>query len=292
MNKTATLLSTTALITMSFAKISAKADSSNFEGGFISVGGSTNSSDVDLKNNSSNIPAADKDSSTIIAAAFTGFETSATTIIGRAAKTLANNDDYGSLEATVGYNFPVDDKFLIGLDVSASSGGLSVKKTNDYTRSTVGGGTDEAEASISITTASGTQTTTYEEDETYSIGIRPSYAVNDNTMVYGRLSYGQTKGTLKTAYSLATDTTANKSVSEDLDSYGLGLGVVHNLKDNGLFIDASVNYRKTDTLQNSIDDSGQTATLTSVSLTSATDKLTTTADTETYGASIKIGMRF
>lgn len=289
--KTTALLSTTALVAMSLVKISAKADSSKFEGPFASVGASASSTDTDLKNSSSNIPAAAKDSSTIIAAAFTGFETSATTIIGRAAKTLADGDDYVSGEVTIGFNKAIDSKFLIGLDVTGNSGGHKASKTNAYTRSTVGGGTDEAAASISITTAAGTQTTTYEEKETYSIGIRPSYALNDQVMVYGRLGYGTTKGNLKTSYSLSTDTTANKTVSKNLDSYQLGVGAVYNIQDN-YFVDLSLNYRKSEKLQNKADDSGTTATLTSVSLTSATDNLTTTADSETYGATVKFGVRF
>jgi len=292
MKKSTALLSTSALVAMSLIKISAKADSSNFSGGFASLGGSVDNSDVDFSNNAGNIPAATIDSSTAIEGAFVGFETSATTIIGRAAQKFASDEDNSSFEATVGYNVPIDDKFLIGLDLTASTGGLSVKKDTDYTRSTVGAGTAAAAASMSISTAAGIQTTTYEEDESYSIGIRPSYAIDDKTLVYGRISAGTTKATLKTSYNLATDTTANKTVSEDLDNYGLGLGVVHNINNSNLFIDASLNYRKTDEIKNSIDDSGQTASITSASLSSATNTLTTTAENESYGASIKVGIRF
>lgn len=291
-NKLTALATTTALVSMSFLKTSAQADSSNFSGGFASVGVSGTTTDVNLENNASNIPADEVgDSSATLVTAFTGFETSATTIIGRAKSILSDEDSVASAELTLGYNIPVSDKFLIGLDVTANSGGVSNSKTSNYTQATISGGTDADDSSVKIVGAAATQTTTYEEDETYSIGIRPSYAVNDKTMIYSRLSYGQTKATLKTAYSLAADSTAAKSVSDDLESYGAGVGAVYNT-DRGFFVDVSLNYRKTEKLQNKIDDSAQTATLASLELTSATDHLTTKADAESYAATIKIGKRF
>jgi len=286
-----------AVAAMSLApQSSVKADSSNFEGAFASVGATATSTDTTLNNSANNIPAADGDaSSAVIEAAFVGFETSATTILGRAASKLSNSDDYISGEATLGYNFAINDKFLLGLDITANSGGYDVTKNSDYSLSTVAapGAGDASAASGSIAVTTGTQTTKYEEDETYSIGIRPSVAVNDQTMVYSRLSYGQTKATLKTTYSGATENSvASKTVSDDLESYGLGLGAVYNFKEKA-FLDVSLNYRKTESLVNKIDDSGQTATLASHDLTSATDHLQTTAeDNESYQLAIKVGTRF
>jgi len=292
LNRLGTLATTTALVSMSMLKVSAKADSSNFSGGFASFGVTATSTDVSLENNASNIPADATNSSAVIGAAFTGFETSATTILGRAKSILSNDETVASAELTLGYNIPVSDKFLVGLDVTANSGGASISKNSNYTQATVSEGTDaDVVSSNAIVGATGTQTTKYEEDETFSIGIRPSYAVNDKTMVYSRLSYGQTKATLETKYSIAADSTAAKKVSDDLESYGLGLGTVYN-HDKGFFVDVSVNYRKTEKLETKIDDSGQTASLGSLTLTSATDNLTTKADAESYSAAIKIGKRF
>lgn len=286
------LLSTTAIAAIGIVKMApAIADSSNFQGPFISAGASFDQHTTDVKNNESNIPATVANTSSALAiSTFTGFETSASTILGRAASSFSNDDDNVAAEISAGYNFAVNDKFLLGLDLSYNTGGHSTSKANDYTQSTVAAG-DGSNLSFSIVQAAGTQTTTFEEDETYSVGIRPSFAINDKAMVYSRLSYGQTKATLKTKYSLAADSTAEKSVSEDLDSYGFGLGAIYNFNENA-FLDISANYKKSDKIINKIDDSNQTAALDSLVLTSATDTLTTTAENETYGITLKVGTRF
>ena len=283
------LLSTTAIAAIGIVKMApAIADSSNFQGPFISAGASFDQHTTDVKNNESNIPATVTNTSSALAiSTFTGFETSASTILGRAASSFSNDDDNVAAEISAGYNFAVNDKFLLGLDLSYNTGGHTTSKVNDYTQTTVAG----TVLSFSIAPATGTQTTTFEEDETYSVGIRPSFAINDKAMVYSRLSYGQTKATLKTKYSLAADSTAEKSVSEDLDSYGLGLGAIYNFNENA-FLDISANYKKSDKIINKIDDSTQTAALASLVLTSATDTLTTTAENETYGITLKVGTRF
>lgn len=286
------IMTTTALVSTVFlGSTAAYSDTSNFEGPFISAGASFGETETTFKNNAGNIPATVTGSSTAVEGTFIGFETSATTIIGRALENFTSDDSTVSGELTIGYNYPVNDKFLLGLDASYNSGGSSVTKNNDYTQATIA---NDANALLStkITQAAGVQTTKYEEDETISIGLRPSFAINDKTMIYSRLSYGQTKATLSTKYSLAADSTADKSVSDDLESYGIGVGTVYNFNNNS-FIDLSVNYRETEKFTNKIDDSGQTASLTSVDLSSATNDLITTADdTETYSITAKVGMRF
>ena len=292
------LLATTAITALSVAKFGAiaSADSSNFAGPYVSLGATYNEQDVDIKNNASNIPSADaaatvNDSSASVAANFVGFETSATTIMGRALNSVTKGTDEISGEITLGYNHPVNDKFLLGLDVTANSGGHDSKYTSNYSIATVAAGSAAASQSIAVS-AGNIQTTTYKEDETISLGIRPSFVVNDSTMVYGRLGYGQTKATLKTSYDDATtNSTASKSVTDDLDTYQAGIGVVKNFENN-FFVDVSLNYQKSERLENKRDDAAQTAALGSTGFTSATDTLKTTAEAESYGAAIKVGVRF
>ena len=290
------LLTSTAIagLVLPLSMTAAQSDSANFSGGFLSLGGSVNETDADIKGNAVTLPVEQSAAtSAAVAADFLGFRTSTTTNIGRLAKSLTDSESDVNGEISLGYNFPVNDKFLLGLDITASTADKDHVMKNDYTQGTISTQCATVDASLVVSVATGEQTTTYSEEETYSIGIRPSYAINDKTMAYSRLSYGQTKATLKTAYSIAADQTANKSKTEDLDTYGLNIGVIHNLNEKA-FVDVSLNYRKTDKISQKIDDSGTTSAIgdTVATLSTATNTLESSAEAESYGLGIKVGVKF
>ena len=99
------LLATSAMGVMLASKLSggaAYADSSNFSGPYVSLGAESVATEVDVKENASNIPTANSYTQAASASAvsnFVGFNASALTIIGRAAATL--NNDESSEKATL-----------------------------------------------------------------------------------------------------------------------------------------------------------------------------------------------
>lgn len=285
------LLTTSAMGLLLASKLStgAHADSTNFEGPFISLGAETITTDVDVKENASNIPTAAAYTQVASASAvsnFVGFNASATTIIGRAVNTLTSDDsnEQGVVEA--GNFFAIDDKFLIGLSARATTGGKAITKDGTYTLSTITYGTTSA----TIANTSGTTKHEITDKSSYGIELSPAYALNDKAMVYGSLGYSITTKEAQTIYD---GTTIRKTVEDDVDGYTAGVGLRYNIENN-FFVDVNARYTKYDDLVVSNSDSGQSVTTGSAATitNSTTNTLSNTFESEAYSLGIKVGYKF
>jgi len=290
------ILTTTALTTiLAVGGLSGKlhAQSKNFSGTYISIGATNQSSDTKVNNNAT--PAAPANgvylSSTTVDAAFVGFNSTATTIISRIANTLSNSDDKIIGTASIGYNNPIDANYLIGIQASYNDTGSVRTYSNAYTTSTVAnsGAGGAGGSSFTVSSAAGTQSVRLSDKESWSISLLPSYAVNNDLMLFGKVGYVNLKQTANITYS--NDAGSNISSSKNLDGYTLGVGARYNINKN-LFISAGFDASKFDKYNVSQNDTAAPAYLTSGASTS-TETLRTTIDNDyIYNTTISIGYTF
>ena len=285
------LLLTTALSSvLAFAGAGSKvyAQTKNFAGPYISIGGNYQVSDTSVSTNST--PSVDSGiytTSAAITSGYVGFNDSANNIITRVAKSFANNEGEIIPTASIGYNIAVDDKFMLGVEARYSDKGADRSFSQSYTRSVVSG-----EASFAVANTSGTESIKINDKESWTISLNPGYAVNNDLMVYGKLGYTQLKQTASVAYSL--NSASNHTVSNDLDGYTLGLGAKYNL-DKNLFLDFGVSATKFDNNKYSFSktDAGNTTSTAFTGANSTTHTMTTTVDNDIYyNALVSIGYRF
>lgn len=128
-----------------------------------------------------------------------------------------------SLATIVGadYGFKVNDKFLTLVGVEFKINNSDVYKSNEYDSST-----------------GDTSKTKYEQKNAYSIYLAPGYLINEETLIYAKLSYNKTKIEGKfTDYDASASETTNTKYSRNFDGFGYGIGARVSLNKN-LFLNA------------------------------------------------------
>ena len=265
------------------------AQSKNFEGPYVSVGAGMLESEYETSLNSpATLPTAGTYSSATATTAFVGFNNAATTIFQRTAQTLTGKDSNAVGTVSLGYNFAVDNNFLVGFDLSGRTGSGSKTTSSSYNISTITKGTYAAASSVFIATTTGTQSIKVEDKSSYALSVRPTYVVDKDLALYGKLGYGIT--TLEATYTTA-DAVSSHSKKEDVEGHTIGLGAIY-LIDKNTFIDFGIDYTKNKDLNMSKNDSSVTPALTSFALNSTTHTLSETVDSSSYGAFIRVGMKF
>jgi opacity protein-like surface antigen len=292
------ILTTTALTTiLAVTGLSTKlyAQSKNFSGPYMSIGATNQNNDSKVTRNGT--PTAPVNgvyvSSSTLEPAFIGFNSTATTIISRLAGTLSNSDDKINGTVSIGYNNPINQNYLIGIQGSYTDKGADRTYRNSYTRSTVvSADGDDAEgdnSSFTVSSATGTQSVKLSDKESWSISLLPSYAVNNDLMLFGKVGYTTIKQVVNITYS--GDSASNRSSSKDLDGYTLGLGARYNINKN-LFISAGFDASKFDKYTLSQTDTA-TPTIAGATLNTSRQTLTTQIDNEyIYNTTISIGYTF
>jgi len=283
------LLLTTALssaLALAGAGSKVYAQTKNFSGPYISIGGNFQASDTSVTTNSTpSVSEGIYSTSAAISSAYVGFNSSANNIISRVAKSFANDEGEIIPTASIGYNIALDDKFMLGVEARYSDKGTDRSFSQSYTQSVVSG-----EVSFAVANTSGTESIKINDKESWTISLNPGYAVNNDLMVYGKLGYTQLKQTASVAYS--ANSASNHSVSKELDGYTLGLGAKYNL-DKNLFLDFGVSATKFDKYSFSKSDAGNATSTAFPGATSATHTITTTVDNDYYyNALVSIGYRF
>jgi hypothetical protein len=265
------------------------AQSKNFEGPYISIGAGMMESEFKTGLNSpASLPTAGTYSSATATSAFVGFNNAATTIFQRTAKTLTGKESDTVGTISLGYNFPVDNNFLVGFDLSGRTGGGSKTTASSYNISTITKGDSADAASVFIATTTGTDSIKVEDKSSYALSIKPTFVVDKDLAMYGKLGYGIT--TLQATYTTA-DAVSSNSKKEDVEGHTIGLGAIY-LIDKNTFIDFGIDYTKNKDLKMSKNDSSVTPALTSLTLGATTHTLTQTVDSSSYGAFIRVGKKF
>lgn len=285
------LLTTTALTTIiALTGVTSKlyAQSKNFSGPYISIGATNQNSDSTISNNR---PAADPaaatyTSSITLDAAFVGFNSSATTIISRAANSLNKGDNDFLGTASIGFMLPVDNNFLIGIQGSYIPEGGVRTYDNSYTQSTAAAA---GVSSFTITAATGTQSVKLTDKESWSISLLPSVAVNNDLMLFGKVGYVNFKQTANVSYSL--DAASNIQRTNKLDGYVLGVGARYNL-DKNLFLSFNFDASKFDKYTISQTDTS-TFNIGTLAPNTAAHTLSTVIDNDyIYNTTLSIGYKF
>ena len=293
MNKKKLLLSTALSSALAFTGVSGKvyAQAKNFDGPYISIGAGLIESEYKTSLNSpATLPTAGTTySSGTAATQFVGFNNSATTILQRAAQTLSRKQENAVGIISLGYNYSIDNSFLIGIDLSGRTGGGSKSVSSSYNISTITSpNADDDVASVTIATTTGTQSIKVEDKSSFALSIKPTYVVNNDLAVYGKLGYGIT--TLEATYTTA-DTVSSHKKKEDVQGHTLGIGAMY-LIDKNTFIDFGVDYTKNKDLKMSKNDRSVTPALDSLTINTTTHTLSETVDSSSYGAFIRVGMKF
>ncbi len=291
------LLTTTALTTvLALTGVTSKlyAQSKSFSGPYISIGVTNQNSDTKITNDET--PAAPTaqvyTSSVALDTAWVGFNSSATTIISRAANSLTKKNDNEFIgTASLGFMLPVDNNFLIGIQGSYIPSGGAKSYTNSYTQSTVansGAGTNDG-SSFTVSAATGTQSVKLTDKESWSISLLPSYAVNNDLMLFGKVGYVNFKQTANVSYSL--DTASNIQKTNKLDGYVLGIGARYNL-DKNLFLSFNFDASKFDKYTISQTDTA-TPSYNTTGPDTSVQRLSTTIDNDyMYNTTVSIGYKF
>ena len=288
------LLLTTALSSvLAFTGAGSKvyAQTKNFSGPYISIGGNYQASDTKVSTNSTpGVAAAEAgvtySTSALMTSGWVGFNSSADNIITRVAKSFASNEGEIIPTASIGYNAVLDDKFMLGVEARYSDKGADRSFSQSYTSSVLTGSGE----SFAVTNTSGTESIKINDKESWTISLNPGYVVNNDLMVYSKLGYTQLKQTASVAYNL--NSASNHTVSKELDGYTLGLGAKYNL-DKNLFLDFGVSATKFDKYSFSKSDSGNATTEKVTTPNTTTHTITTTVDNDYYyNALISIGYRF
>jgi len=293
------LLTTTALATALLVgknpiiNSNANAQIKNFSGPYISFGVTASYDEVKRENDLSRTPTASAllSSSTNLTADFIGFNSSATTIIGRAASSIQEQKFNFKPQLNLGYTFPVSNDFGIGIDVAYSHDSRSRTTSSNYTQSTMAAiNAAAAASSYSITNATGSQSIRIKDQYNIALSIKPSLAVTQDLMLYGMGSVNQLKQKVNVNFSL--DTATNYGLSKEVFGYGLGVGARYNL-DKNLYFDLSATSLTYDRYRVSRNDSNVTPTLANVAgLDTSVNNLTTTIRPEYYDIKLSIGYKF
>jgi outer membrane immunogenic protein len=291
MNNKKLLLTTALSSALAFAGAGSKvyAQSKNFSGPYISIGGNYQASDTNVSTNSTpSVTNGIYTTSALMSSGWVGFNDSADNIITRVAKSFANNEGEIIPTASIGYNAVLDDKFMLGVEARYSDKGTDRSFSNGYTRSV--SSNDGNEVSFVVENTSGTESIKINDKESWTISLNPGYVVNNDLMVYGKLGYTQLKQTASVEYSL--NSASNHRVSNELDGYTLGLGAKYNL-DKNLFLDFGVSATKFDKYSFSKSDAGNATTSSVTTPNTTTHTITTTVDNDYYyNALVSIGYRF
>ena len=286
------LLTTTALTTIiALTGVTSKlyAQSKNFSGPYISIGTGAMENDYTVKTDSpAATPTAGTDSSSIIEGRFIGFNNTATTILSRTAQSLSNKDINYIGTSSLGYNIALDEKFLIGFDISGRTGAGTQSIGTTHTISTVGVGGGAADLSATITNTSGTGSIKVKDKAAYAFSIKPTYVVDKDLAIYAKIGYGITS---LEANFITADGIASHSASKDVNGHTLGLGATY-LINKQTFLDFGVDYTKNDDFRMSKNDSTVTPTLTSLDINTTQHTLSETIDSSSIGAFIRVGMKF
>ena len=274
------------------AKAEASYNAAPFVGFYMTVGGAAVGTETESVQTASNIPTAvTNESSSAVETNFVGFEESATTIIGRVAAGIVDTmKPEFSPVASLGGNYSIGGNWLMGLEATFQARGNNQTMQHDYTLSTVSGGTKNGE-STTITNTSGVQSIQIEDGATISLAVKPTYALSPNLAVYGKLAYYYIHDRdVEVGYS--TSSTFDKTFHyEGVNGYGAGLGATWRIWD-GFFIDIGADYVGHDGIGITQNDSLQTATLTSLDLTSVTHTMGSDTDTHSLLGTLKFGWRF
>ena len=284
----------TALLAVTGVSTKLFAQSKNFEGayGTIGAGAMENEYKSDIDSPATTPANAAKTSAAIVNSTFIGFNTAATTILSRAAQSLSSKETDYIGTASLGYNLAIDDKFLIGFDLSGRTGSGSKTVTpSAYTITTVTAGnegTDAGAKSSIISSTTGTSSLKVKDKAAYAFSIKPTYVVDKDLAVYAKLGYGITS--LEATYT-TEDAVSSHKLDKDVEGHTLGLGATYMI-DKTTFVDFGVDYTKNKDLKMSKNDSTVTPTLLSHTLNTTTHTLSETIDSSSIGAFIRVGMKF
>jgi hypothetical protein len=289
------LFTTTALTTIlavSGISTNVHAQSKNFEGAYATIGAGAMENEYKADFNSpATTPTATSaggETKANVEGSFIGFNTAATTILSRTAQSLTNKETNYIATASLGYNLALDEKFLIGFDISGRTGsGTQTITPSAYTISTVSKGAAPELSSI-ITNTSGTSSLKVKDKAAYAFSLKPTYVVDKDLAVYAKLGYGIT--TLEATYTTA-DTESSHKTEKDVEGHTLGLGATY-LIDKQTFLDFGVDYTKNKDLKMSKTDSSVTPALASMTINSTLHTLSETIDSSSIGAFIRVGMKF
>jgi opacity protein-like surface antigen len=281
------LLATTALASLVYVN-EAFSQSSNFQGAYAAIGIGLEKNNTKIEQNSSNIPAPGiAVSNTILNNTFFGFNSDATEIIGRLASSFKNNDTKPIGEVSLGYLVSIEKNFLIGLDTSY------IKKNSDkivqqsYTQSSIINIISASQLGT-ISNIDGINSVKINEKENWSLGISPSYAINNDMMIYGRVSYNQLN--TQTSVKFSNDSDQNYQLNKKIYGHGVGLGIRYNLQNN-LFLNLFGNYIEYKDYSVSKSDISPTSPEGLV-LDSSTNTLTSTINPKVYHLALSLGYKF
>jgi hypothetical protein len=282
----------TTLLAVSSISATVHAQSKNFEGAYATIGAGAMENEYKANLNSPattpTASAAGGETLANVESRFVGFNNSATTILSRTAQALTNKETNYIATASLGYNFALDEKFLIGFDISGRTGsGTQTITPSAHTISTVSKGT-APDLSAIITNTSGTSSLKVKDKAAYAFSLKPTYVVAKDLAVYGKLGYGITslEGTYTTA-----DSVSSHSISKDVEGHTIGLGATY-LIDKQTFVDFGVDYTKNKDLKMSKNDSSVTPAFTSMAINATGHTLSETIDSSSIGAFIRVGMKF
>jgi opacity protein-like surface antigen len=282
-------LVTTALA--SFVYINeALSQSNNFQGAYAAIGVGLEKNNTKIEQNASNIPDAGTHLSiTTVQNTFFGFNSlfgsnsDAKEIIGRLASSLKNNETKPLGEISLGYLFSIESNFLIGLDTSYrnKNSDKTVQQSYIQSRLTASSGDD------TIANIDGVNSVKINEKENWSLGISPSYAIKDDVMVYGRISYNQLN--TQTSVKFSIDSDQDYQINKKIYGPGIGLGIRYNLQNN-LFLNLFGDFIKYTSYSVSKSDIPPKAS--GYILDSSTNNLTSNINPQTYNLILSIGYKF
>jgi len=282
-------LVTTALA--SFVYINeALSQSNNFQGAYAAIGVGLEKNNTKIEQNASNIPDAGTHLSiTTVQNTFFGFNSlfgsnsDAKEIIGRLASSLKNNETKPLGEISLGYLFSIESNFLIGLDTSYRNKNSDKTVQQSYIQSTLTG----TSGTGIITNIDGVNSVKINEKENWSLGISPSYAIKDDVMVYGRISYNQLN--TQTSVKFSIDSDQDYQINKKIYGPGIGLGIRYNLQNN-LFLNLFGDFIKYTSYSVSKSDIPPKAS--GYILDSSTNNLTSNINPQTYNLILSIGYKF
>ena len=277
-------LVTTALASFVYVN-EALSQSNNFQGAYTKIGIGIAKNNTKIEQNASNIPAAGTGLNTdTVQNTFFGFNSDAQEIIGRLASSLKNNETKPIGEISLGYLFSINRNFLIGLDTSYTNKNSDKTFQQSYTQSTL---TGTGGAGI-ITNVDGINSVKINEKENWSLGISPSYAIKDDVMIYGRISYNQLN--TQTSVKFSIDPDQDYQTNKKIYGPGIGLGIRYNLQNN-LFLNLFGDYIKYTSHSIGKSDILPTDRYGFI-LDKSTNALTSNIDPQTYNLILSLGYKF
>jgi len=267
----------------------ANAQIKNFTGPYISLGASTQYDRALSNNSASNIPTAATGATSVATATnFVGFNSAATTIIGRAISAQRKENFGLGADLKLGYLFGFDGNFGLGIDLSFSPERANRTLSQNYTQSTVSA--EAGGSSYTVANSAGSQSIRIKDQYNVALTLKPSVAVTKDLMVYGVGSVNQLKQKVDIGFSL--DTATNYSLSKEVVGYGYGIGARYNL-DKNLFFDFSATSLTYDRYRVSRNDSNVTPTLaTFATIDTTVNNLSTAIRPEYYDIKLSIGYKF